>query len=73
MKTTTQTTKTEINSATNADAFIGIDFHKRYSVYHVVDVVGKDLAKGRIEHRSPHEFAEQVGAGIGLVPSLKPR
>ena len=60
MKTTTQTTKTEINSATNADAFIGIDFHKRYSVYHVVDVEGKDLAKGRIEHRLPHEFAELV-------------
>lgn len=40
----------------NPDAFIGIDFHKRYSVFHVVDADGKDLAKGRIEHHSPQEF-----------------
>ena len=32
-----------------ADAFIGIDFHKRYSGYHVFDPDGLDLAKGRIK------------------------
>ena len=39
-----------------AEAFIGIDFYKRYSVYH-----GLDLAKGRINHTEPEEFAALVG------------
>jgi hypothetical protein len=43
-----------------ANAFIGIDFHKRYSVYHSIDNDGRDLAKCRIEHHSPHEFAVLV-------------
>jgi transposase len=42
------------------DAFIGIDFHKRYSVFHVVDAEGKELAKGRIEHHSPEAFLQLV-------------
>lgn len=33
--------------------FIGIDFHKRYSVFHAIDAAGRDLGKGRIEHHSP--------------------
>jgi transposase len=42
------------------DAFIGIDYHKRYSVYHVLDPKGKDLAKGRIDHVTPAAFLELV-------------
>lgn len=41
---------------TKTDTFIGIDYHKRYSVCHVIDNEGKDLAKGRIEHHSPQDF-----------------
>ena len=40
--------------------FIGIDYHKRYSVYHAVDAAGRTLAKGRIEHHSPQDFATLV-------------
>lgn len=42
---------------TTAATFIGIDYHKRYSVWHAVDAAGTDLGKGRIEHSSPHDFA----------------
>ena len=45
---------------TPSKTFIGIDFHKRYSVYHVVDEAGKDVAKGRIEHSTPDEFGKLV-------------
>jgi transposase len=41
---------------TEAATFIGIDYHKKYSVYHAVDAAGK----GRIEHHSPHDFANLV-------------
>ena len=40
--------------------FIGINYHKRYSVYHVVDEAGKDFAKGRIDHATPDEFGNLV-------------
>ena len=45
---------------TEAATFIGIDYHKKYSVYHAVDAAGNDLGKGRIEHHSPHDFATLV-------------
>lgn len=45
---------------TEVATFIGIDFHKRYSVYHVIDAAGRDLAQGRIDHRCPWEFATLV-------------
>jgi hypothetical protein len=45
---------------TPAKVFIGIDYHKRYSVYHVVDEAGKDVAKGRIDHATPDEFGNLV-------------
>ena len=44
-----------------ADAFIGIHFHKRYSVYHVFDPDGLDLVKGRISPTEPGDFAALVG------------
>ena len=37
-------------------AFIGIDYHKRYSVYCVVGEKGEVLAQGRIEHVWPEGF-----------------
>ena len=45
---------------TEAATFIGIDYHKKYSVYHAVDSAARDLGKGRIEHHSPHDFATLV-------------
>ena len=45
---------------TPAKTFIGIDYHKRYSVYHVLDEAGKDVAKRRIEHATPDEFGKLV-------------
>ncbi|MBB5035765.1 IS110 family RNA-guided transposase [Prosthecobacter vanneervenii] len=45
---------------TEAATFIGIDYHKKYSVWHAVDAAGCDLGKGRIEHHSPHDFATLV-------------
>jgi transposase len=45
---------------TEAATFIGIDYHKKYSVWHAVNAAGFDLGKGRIEHHSPHDFATLV-------------
>jgi transposase len=46
---------------TEAATFIGIDYHKKYSVWHAVDAAGSDLGKGRIEHDLPHGFGALVG------------
>jgi hypothetical protein len=40
----TSTTTPNPSTEFKPDAFIGIDYHKRYSVYHVLDAEGKDLA-----------------------------
>ena len=48
---------------TEAATFIGIDYHKKYSVWHAVDAAGSDLGKGRIEHHWPHDFATLVKRG----------
>ncbi len=45
---------------TESASFIGIDFHKKYSVWHAIDAAGSDLGKGRIEHHSPQDFATLV-------------
>jgi|GEM_PF-6717639 len=45
---------------TEAATFIGIDYHKKYSVWHAVDASGSDLGKCRIEHHSPHDFAALI-------------
>lgn len=46
---------------------IGIDYHKRYSVYCVVDAAGQIQARGRIEHATPSEFAALVKKWPGRV------
>ncbi|MGA1562727.1 MAG: IS110 family transposase [Gammaproteobacteria bacterium] len=48
------------NLVVEAATFIGIDYHKRYSVFHAVDAAGRDLGKGRIEHHSPQGFTQLV-------------
>jgi len=45
---------------TESAVFIGVDFHKRYSVYHVIDGAGQNLAKGRIDHQTPEQFGRLV-------------
>lgn len=41
-------------------SFIGIDYHKRYSVYCVVDSRGDPVERGRIDHCRPEGFQELV-------------
>lgn len=41
---------------TEKPSYIGIDYHKRYSVYCVVDGQGEILERGRIEHLEPGAF-----------------
>ena len=40
--------------------FIGIDYHKAYSVYNVLDVQGETLGQGRINHAHPEDFRALV-------------
>jgi transposase len=40
--------------------FIGIDYHKRYSVYSVLDAQGDSLGHGRIDHAHPEDFRALV-------------
>jgi transposase len=46
---------------------IGIDYHKRYSVYCVVDAEGEIRARGRIDHATPSQFAALVKKWPGRV------
>ena len=41
--------------------YIGIDYHKGYSVFCVIDRDGEMLERGRIEHARPEEFGKLVG------------
>ena len=40
--------------------FIGIDYHKAYSVYSVLDLQGDSLGQGRIDHAHPEDFRALV-------------
>jgi transposase len=42
-------------------SFIGIDYHKRYSVFCVLDAQGKVMERGRIDHLYPEQFIALVG------------
>lgn len=46
MSTSSRTPPTILTEA----AFIGIDYHKQFSVYLAVDTAGNELGKGRIEY-----------------------
>src|SRR5262245_32375148 len=45
---------------TERSSFIGIDYHKRYSVFCVLDPQGEVLERGRIDHLWPERFIELV-------------
>jgi transposase len=51
--------KTQLKPTTEP-SFIGIDYHKRYSVYCVVNGHGDVLERGRIEHAQPKGFLALV-------------
>lgn len=59
--------KTPSTQPSTGPYFIGIDFHKRYSVHCVVDGAGETQARGRIEHATPSEFAALVKRWPGRV------
>jgi hypothetical protein len=40
--------------------FIGIDYHKAYSVYSVLDAQGESLGQGCIDHAHPEDFRALV-------------
>ena len=40
--------------------FIGIDYHKAYSVYNMLDGQGESLGQGRIDHAHPEDFSALV-------------
>ena len=46
---------------------IGIDYHKRYSVYCVVDAEGEIRARGRVDHARPSQFAALVKKWPGRI------
>ncbi len=52
--------KTQIENSESNRTFIGIDYHKRYSVYCVLDERGGVLGQGRIEHLVPEDFERLV-------------
>jgi len=58
-------------------SFIGIDYHKRYSVFCVVDSTGNVLRRGRIDHALPSEFAALMkrhsGCRVVFEASMKTR
>ena len=47
-------------AAKEARYYIGIDYHKRYSVYCVIDERGGIVERGRIEHQRPEVFGSMV-------------
>lgn len=42
--------------------YVGIDYHKRYSVVCILDDAGNIVAEERIEHAFPERFAQLLGA-----------
>ena len=50
------------NTEVTAMNYIGIDYHKRYSVVSILDEAGKIVAEERIEHAFPERFGELIGA-----------
>jgi hypothetical protein len=48
-------------------AFIGIDYHKAYSVYNVLDVQGESLGTGTYRSRSSGGF-QRAGATMAGMP-----
>jgi hypothetical protein len=52
--------KTQLTEMIDPSSYIGIDYHKRYSVYCVIDPRGGQLGAGRINHATPEDFCRLV-------------
>ena len=52
--------KRQAVQAEEMPAFIGIDYHKAYSVYSVLNAQGDSLGHGRINHAHPEDFGALV-------------
>ena len=52
--------------------FIGIDYHKAYSVYCVLDAQGSNLERGRIDHARPEDFRTWCDDGLDATWFSKP-
>lgn len=52
--------KTHPTQSVDEPSFIGIDYHKRYSVYCALDAQGEVLGQGRIDHIIPEDFLRLV-------------
>jgi hypothetical protein len=46
---------------TEAATFIGIDYHKKYSVWHAIDAAGCDLGKGGTGGQRRVQLADRNG------------
>jgi len=66
-KTPNATTHAAPSPSTAPQYSIGIDYHKRYSVYCALDAAGEIQARGRISHATPGEFAALVKKWPGRV------
>jgi len=44
--------------------YVGIDYHKRYSVLCIVDEIGNIVAEERIEHAFPERFGTLIGGHV---------
>ncbi len=51
---------TKPTTSHNNTTFIGIDFHKRYSVFCAIDSADRVLDKGRIDHSTPELFIHLI-------------
>lgn len=51
---------TKPTTSHNSPIFIGIDFHKRYSVFCAIDSADRILEKGRIDHITPEFFVHLI-------------
>ena len=56
MKSTIENPQTEAVQR----VYIGIDYHKKYSTYAVIDEAGESVERGRIDHRRPEDFKALV-------------
>jgi len=66
---TLESMKTNTPSNSTPMLFAGIDYHKRYSVVHVLDVAGVKVKTGRIEPNSLPGFAAFFAS---FAPGRKP-
>jgi hypothetical protein len=62
--------KRQAVQAEEMPAFIGIDYHKAYSVYSALNAQDDSLGHGRINHAHPEDFSNQSNEGAKASSSL---